>query len=53
MDIGALDHPLRSLAEFTIVTTGTLTGLHVVELGETWEITTAGIPLERFQMRID
>ncbi len=97
--IGALEDPLRSLAEFTIVlkrdgeavavgsgdrvlgsplralayvlagvegqagwdpllagdivTTGTLTGLHVVEAGETWEITTDGIPLGPFRVRTD
>lgn len=43
-------HPLEA---GDIVTTGTLTGLHGVEPGETWEITTAGIPLESLQVRID
>lgn len=36
-----------------IVTTGTLTGLHSVEPGETWEIVSAaGLPLEPLRVRI-
>ena len=43
----------RPLRAGDIVTTGTLTGLHEVDPGEHWEITTAGIPIERFRLRID
>lgn len=35
-----------------IVTTGTLTGLHVVEPGERWEIAAAVVPFEPFSVRI-
>jgi 2-keto-4-pentenoate hydratase len=63
-----LGSPLRALAEVMgiavehpgwepvrageIVTTGTLTGLHKVRSGETWQVDTAGIPLESIQLRI-
>ena len=66
--MNVLGSPLRALAEVMssavdqpgwtpirageIVTTGTLTGLHPLQSGETWQIEAAGIPLERIQLRI-